>query len=473
MMQFKLLAVAVGTTLLVAACGGGDSGGVVQPPAIKYTSMVSFGDSLSDVGTYKVGAVAALGGGTYSVNGISGAGTTPTKNWTELIAAQIALPAPCAAQTGLNSAAALGGPVAVVNNMACLNYAQGGARVTNPVGPGSASAPVNSALGQLTVPIVTQIATHLTKVGGKFSGTELVTVMAGGNDALRILDTLVAAATAAGTKAGGEAFVSSLTAQLAADAKAATAAADISGAFVKAKTAGASDVAAVTAAFQAAAADGSAMALAALTKAGAGDTSAILAVAGTATTAANAAGAAAGAAYGKTNGPQAASDMATAGKELATYIKTQIVGKGAKYVAVVNLPDLSSTPSTIGQSADTKSLILNMVIYFNTLLETELAGTPGVRIVDAFTEMRSFSANPTAYGLTNAATPACNLNAPLNGLATSTTAENGTSLVCNAGNLKTGDVSKYLFADGVHPTPYGYKLLADLVSKNLTQAGWL
>lgn len=493
-MQFKLLAVAVGTTLLVAACGGGDSGGVVQPPAIKYTSLVSFGDSLSDVGAYKVGVVAALGGGTYSVNGITGA--IPTKNWTELMAAQLALPAPCAAQTGLNSSTTVfPGPFPISATptdpitalTACTNYAQGGSRVTNPVGPGSASAPVNSPLGQLTVPIVEQISRHLARSGGKFSGTELVTVMAGGNDALRILDTLVAAATAAGATAGAaagaQAFASSLVSQLAAGATNPAAAASAIGAAIAALPAGTSSTVLVGTAVATAAAQPGNAAVGAPAVYGPMVASAQAA----ATTAGNAAGAAAGAAYGKTNGPQAANDMAQAGKELATYIKTQIVGKGAKYVAVVNLPDLSSTPSAASQSADTKSLILNMVIYFNTLLESELAGTPGVRVVDAFTDLRSQVANPAAYGLTNVTTPACNLNrasastltASDNGFADPTKPNSGTSLVCNAGNtIKDAggasiDVSKYLFADTVHPTPYGYKLLADLVTKNLTQAGWI
>jgi phospholipase/lecithinase/hemolysin len=125
-----------------------------------------------------------------------------------------------------------------------------------------------------------------------------------------------------------------------------------------------------------------------------------------------------------------------------------------------------------------------MVIYFNTLLGSELAGTPGVRMVDAFTEMRSFVANPSAYGLTNATATACNLSATAgtvigNGLADSTKPNSGTSLVCNATNTLRDaggtaiDVSKYMFADTVHPTPYGYKLIADLVTKNMTQAGWL
>ena len=456
MKQFKILGVALAAAMVVA-CGGGSDSPVVQAPAISFTSMVSFGDSLSDVGTYKVGVVAGLGGGTYSVNGITGA--IPSKNWTELVATRIGVAAPCPAQTGLNSAAALGGPVSVTDFPACRNYAQGGARVTDPVGPGSASAPVNSPLGQLTVPIVTQIANHLARVGS-FSGTELVTVMAGGNDVLRLLDTLVAKATAAGSQA----FASSLIGQLAAGATNPATAAQAIGLALQTEAArvGHTDQTVVGAAVGAAAVQPGNSAVASL------------AVYGPMVVTAQAAGAAAGSAYAKTNGAaEAVFPMGEAGKQLASYIKTQIVGKGAKYVAVVNLPDVSSTPSATSQSADTQGLILNMVIYFNTLLASELAGTPGVHIVDTFTDLRSQIANPTSYGLTNVTTPACNLNAPANGLATSTTAENGTSLVCNANNLKAGDVSKYLFADTVHPTPYSYKLLADLVNRNLTQVGWL
>ncbi|MBV5298032.1 MAG: SGNH/GDSL hydrolase family protein [Rhodoferax sp.] len=462
MRQFKLLGVALGAALLVAACGGSDDGGSAPAPAVKFTGLVSFGDSLSDVGSYKVGVVAALGGGTYSVNGIAGApgaSSTPSKNWTELIAAQLSLPAPCPAQTGLNSAAALGGAVAVIDFPGCRNYAQGGARVTDPVGPGSAAAPVNSALGQLTMPIVTQIATHLARVGGSFGGTELVTVMAGGNDALRVLDKLTADATAAGTSAFGNALVSGLVALVPNPANQPAAAAAIGSALQTAAASGASTTSIVTAAVTAAS----------------GQPGVTLPINPTAiVAAASTAAATAGTSYAKTTGgPAAVLAMAQAGKELASYIKTQIVGKGAKYVAVVNLPDLSSTPSATSQSADTQGLILNMVIYFNTMLESELAGTPGVRLIDAFGDLRNQVANPTSYGLSNVTIPACNLNAPANGLADPAKPESGTSLVCNASNLKAGDTSRYLFADTVHPTPYGYKLLADLVNKSLVQAGWV
>ena len=457
MRQFKIHGIAVAAALLVAACGGGGGDGD-QAPAVKFTSMVSFGDSLSDVGTYKVGTVAALGGGTYTVNGIAGApggSLTPSKNWTELVAAQVDMPAPCPAQTGLNSAASLGGPVAVTNHPACNNYAQGGARVTDPVGPGSASAPVNSPLGQLTVPIVTQIGTHLTKVGGSFSGTELVTVMAGGNDVLELLDLLKARATAAGTTAFGNTLVGGLTQQV--PGYTAETGVTIGTALQTAAAApGATTTSIVTAALTQAIQLGAPATLAAPGNATLG------AIIAAATTAGNTAGAT----YASTNGPQAVADMAQAGGELAAYVKTLIVAKGAKYVTVVNLPDVSLTPSAKAQSPETQALISNMVVYFNTQLQAGIAGLPGVILVDAYADNRNQIANPASYALTNVKDTACNLTSPSpNAL--------GSSLVCNTSNVIAGDTSRYLFADTVHPTPYGYKLLAQLVTKSMVLAGWL
>ena len=378
MRQFKTLVLTLSAALALAACGGGGDGN--QTPAIKFSSMVSFGDSLSDVGTYKVGTVAALGGGQYTVNGIAGAigaNSPPSKNWTELVAAQLGLNAPCPAQTGLDGAAAQGFSVPVTIHAGCFGYAQGGARVTSPVGPGNKLlGGGNAVLGQLTVPVVTQIANHLSAVGGSFSGTELVTVMAGGNDIFINLATIAPTVTALVT--GGMA---------------------VDAATTQASTA------AVTA-------------------------------------------------------------MGTAGAELAAYIKTQIVGKGAKYVAVVNLPDVSKTPFAYSLDAGTQGLINLMVSTFNSQLQTGLASTPGVVMVDAYSDNRNQAVNPASYALTNVTAPACNLTAPSpNAL--------GSSLVCNATNLNTGDVSHYLFADSVHPTPYGYKLLAQLVAKSLILAGWL
>jgi len=344
---------------------------------------------LSDVGTYKVGTVAALGGGTYTVNGIAGAigaDPAPSKNWTELVAAQVGLPAPCPAQTGLDGDVNQGFFEPVVDHAGCFAYAQGGALVTKPVGPGNKLlGGANATLGQLTVPVITQIGNHLAAAGGKFTGTELVTVMAGGNDTFIDLATIAPTVTTL------------VDAGMTVDA--------------------------------------------ATTKA---STDAVVA-------------------------------MGTAGAELAAYVKTLIVGKGAKYVAVVNLPDVSKTPFAYAQSVATQGLINTMVVTFNTQLQTGLSGVPGVIIVDAYSDNRNQAANPASYALTNVTDTACDLTAPApNAL--------GSSLVCTVNNptnpaspsnLKPVDTSHYLFADTVHPTPYGYKLLAQLVTKSMVLAGWL
>lgn len=364
--RLSLSAICLATGL--AACGGGGDGN--QSPAVQYSAVVSFGDSLSDVGTYGVGALNSVyGGGKYTVNGPNG------KNWTEFLSTQLGVAAPCAAQTGLNSSGPSAGfYTATTNHTGCYNYAQGGARVTNPIGPANADLTSTDAakaydaaeqaqgtLGQLTVPVVTQIQNHLAAVGGSFSGNELVTVMAGGNDIFRQL-------------------------------------ANVS--------------------------------------------------------------------YRGRPTSEAVANMATAGAELAAYVRTAIVANGARRVVVINLVDVSKSPFAYSQSASTQTFINLMVSAFNAQLASGLATTSGVLLVDAYTASRDQAANPSQYGLTNATTPACDLNAASNPL--------HSSLTCTESNtLASTDVSKYLFADDVHPTPYGYRLLAQLVAQKMAARGWL
>ena len=49
----------------------------------------------------------------------------------------------------------------------------------------------------------------------------------------------------------------------------------------------------------------------------------------------------------------------------------------------------------------------------------------------------------------------------------------GSALFCNKENLIPGDVSRYAFADEVHPTPYGNVLIALFASQLLASKGWL
>ena len=66
MKTLKLALSALGAALILAGCGGGGSG-TASSNSLGLTSMVVFGDSLSDAGAYKVGLIAAIGGGTHTV----------------------------------------------------------------------------------------------------------------------------------------------------------------------------------------------------------------------------------------------------------------------------------------------------------------------------------------------------------------------------------------------------------------------
>jgi phospholipase/lecithinase/hemolysin len=458
MRQFKILGTALAAALLVAACGGGGGDGN-QAPAVSYSAVVSFGDSLSDAGSYKVGPILASGGGMFTVNGITGAigaDPAPSYNWAQLVSAAAIGKVSCAAHTGgfgvARSALVAG----------CTNYAQGGARVSDPTGPGNLGLTETVFNAAMTEPVTTQIANYAAD-GGSFTGRELVTVLAGANDLFGATDKLKAAATAAGAAAGNAAFVQSLVSQLAAGATdPAAAAAAILAAVVALPAGSSSQVLVGTAVGTAAVQAGNS----AVASAGVYGPMVV-----TATTTATAAGAAAGATYAATTGAATAvADMVGAATSLVTAIKGMI-SQGAKRVLVVNIPDVSQTPMATA-SPTTQPLVLALTQAFNATLQAGLATTSEVVFVDAFAENRRQLANPAHYALTNVTTVACDLTSPKNVLATAGHAD-GSSLVCDASNLVAGDTSHYMFADNVHPTPYGHKLLAQYATKAMVIAGWL
>ena len=321
---------------------------------IEFKSQISFGDSLSDVGTYAVGTIAALGGGQFTVN------SPGVKNWTALMAAQFGLSAPCAAQTGLDGDPAQGFYAPVVNHAGCTAYAQGGARVTSPVGIGNKlTGGANETLGFLTVPVVKQIQNHLEANNGKFHDDEIVFILAGANDVFFQLGLLQAGAIDPNT--------------------------------------------AVTA-------------------------------------------------------------MAQAANELVIAINSKIIRHGAQYVVVVNIPDITVTPLGATFNTPTSGLVDTMINTFNNQLKLGLAGNDKVLYVDAHEESKNQYINPGAYGLTNVTDTACDLSPAKNPLSS--------SLICTPYNLIPGITGNYLFSDMVHPTPYGYNLMANLVSKEMLGKGW-
>jgi phospholipase/lecithinase/hemolysin len=463
MSEFKRygLAASLATLLALGLAGCGGSKEASQSPKVVYSSVVSFGDSLSDPGAYKVGTIAELGGGLFTVNGIAGdvgADPTPSYTWAQLVSAAAIGKVSCAARVGF------GGPATPVPG--CTNYAQGGSRITDPAGTGKDK-------GALTEPVVLQVNNYLgSTTNGLFTGNELVTVQGGANELFYQATVLEAAAKAEGAKVGASTYATNLVASLAAGATDQTTAAQAIGLAMATEQARADSTpeTITQAAIGAAAVQTGNAAVA-------GNASDIVAAA---TSAATTAGAAAGARYAATTGAGiAVTGLTTAAAELSAIVKNMVT-KGAKRIVVTNLPDVSQTPYALGTITvtagvadnSTQQLILAMTKAFNDKLKADLAGVAGVLFVDVFTEYQKEIANPAQYGLSNVKGTACDLSLPNNPQATEGKA-NGSSLVCKPSNLIPGDTSRYLFADDVHPTPYGHKLLAQLVNKELILAGWL
>jgi phospholipase/lecithinase/hemolysin len=460
------VALALLTAAALASCGGGDCDTPVTPPPphATFSAQVTFGDGLNDVGSYAVGAVLGMGGGKFTINGDNTASNPALtgKNWTELTAAQFGLAAPCAAQTGLDGDPAQGFSVPVANHTGCFGYAQGGARVTDPIGLFNAA--TGSPLGALTVPVATQVANHLAAVGGKFAGDEIVFVNGGASDLRILLNEVKAGAAAAADEAGktvfDTAFPNILANLLAQGASNPGAAEEAILAAVQPELANPAhtldSIVAVEVASAAAQPGNAAVASLAvygpLVDQAQTDAQALADI--------NASKASAH--YIAEHGAQAIAAITATANDLGYLIKNEILGKGASRVVVSNLPDPASTPGGRAEQQNVQDLATAMADAFNAALKACVDPFDSVLLIDLEALYRDEVANPGSFGLTDATTAACGPNA-LGGL----------SLLCNASNTLAGvDVSHFMFADRVHPTPFQGTLIAHHVLERMTAKGW-
>jgi phospholipase/lecithinase/hemolysin len=388
---------------LLTACGGGDpyvpgEGAPAGAPTNKgvFTAVVSFGDSLSDIGAYAP-ATSLAGNGTLpffggkfttnaTSNGLPDADPLG-KVWVENLAASLGIVV-TPAEVGFG-ASSVKCPAAANPAFAatCTAYGQGGSRVTDPNGIGHST-------GALTVPVVTQIANHLARFGS-FKSSDLISVYAGSNDVLTQFG--IFAATAA---------------QVQADAAAGRLTAD----------------------------------------------QANLAL------------------FNAQQGAEAG--VKAAALELVADITTQILAKGGSYVAVMTLSDIADTPfGNSPQVLPAKAVLTALSQTFNLWLREGLTGQP-VQLIDTFALFKDAYLNPAKYGIVNNTTPACDA-AKISAI-TSGAVTDGSSLFCNAtpgapyNGLRAGaDVTTWQFADSVHPTTGGHKVISDAFTAQLKSFGWI
>ena len=160
----------------------------------------------------------------------------------------------------------------------------------------------------------------------------------------------------------------------------------------------------------------------------------------------------------------------------------------------LNVPGITNTPrfqmvldsiaaanggGTAGATArgQSEALFKGWVEAFNGQLATRFAGDSRVAIADVYTNFNDQVANPAQYGLTDVRHTACPATGVgSDGLPTytfSTCTNAALAAAPPAGTTNPDWFRTWLFSDGFHPSGYEHQLIAQLLARSLTQAGWL
>ncbi|WP_051603255.1 SGNH/GDSL hydrolase family protein [Simplicispira psychrophila] len=196
-----------------------------------------------------------------------------------------------------------------------------------------------------------------------------------------------------------------------------------------------------------------------------------------------------------TSGPNGAAQaggayMKALAVQFAATLKANALDKGATHVAILNVPDILGTPRfkmVLGSltaakgataSAQAAALFDTWVQAFNAQLAASFAGDNRVVIADFNDSTKDQARFPAQYELTNITTPVCPATGRGgDGLPTytfSTCMGAALSAMPPADAAGNPDWWKhYAYADSFHPTPYVHQLMGQLVSRSLSQAGWL
>ncbi|NDU85070.1 MAG: esterase [Ferrovum sp.] len=404
-------------------------------PSSGFTSLVAFGDSLSDMGSYTLVAQQSYGlgtrfdvrftglpyqaGGQFTVNG------STSGNWVGDLASSLHLTisphlvgygnslgrmylTPTGGTLPSPNPCAFGSPLLNSHLPDCLDFAQGGAMIQNPNG-------VDHEKGALTLPISQQVSQYLHEFHS-FHGSQLITIFAGNNDVLRIF---------------GD-FLTALTVDVQQT--------------VATENHRYPDIGPIRQ---------QEIAMHALIKV-----------------------------Y-----PQAlahAEQQIDDSADNLSHIIHTVHQYGGEYILVYTLPDAATTPfgrglpytlpnspqpTPLGYVCDLSATgstcrVLSLMIQrFNQRLLYDLRNEP-VKIIDDHELFAQVISQPAAYGFTNVISPWC---APTL----------HSSLLCNENTPNTTagadleNLHTWLFADLLHPTPAGYQVLSDNTYAALKSFGWL
>ncbi len=144
-------------------------------------------------------------------------------------------------------------------------------------------------------------------------------------------------------------------------------------------------------------------------------------------------------------------NLTTAATELVQQV-ARLQAAGARYIVVVNLPDVGRTPSGSG-SGQAGTLTALSSLYNSTFFAgLDAAGTQTLRLNIAGL-LNEIVANPAQFGFVNATLPACGATP---------------SLLCTSASLVAPNAAQtFVFADGVHPTTAAHAVVAQYVEAAL------
>ncbi|HET8709881.1 MAG TPA: autotransporter domain-containing protein [Spongiibacteraceae bacterium] len=139
--------------------------------------------------------------------------------------------------------------------------------------------------------------------------------------------------------------------------------------------------------------------------------------------------------------------------QVADHLVAQInrlTSAGARYIVVMNLPDIGTTPDAITGGGAVQAQSTQYAQTFNHELFSQLAAQ-GIRVIpiDTYGLLHQIMSDAAQFGFTNITSAACS-GVP-------------SSLVCTGANYAAGTDQTYIFADGVHPTTAIHQILADYV----------
>lgn len=152
--------------------------------------------------------------------------------------------------------------------------------------------------------------------------------------------------------------------------------------------------------------------------------------------------------------------MREAARDLVGEVR-RMVDAGAAKVVVLTIDDYGDAPATLGSPK--RPMMSAWTRTFNDEVARGVAGLREVVTVDAGAVLREARRDPRRFGLKNGVDPACDLKK----------LPDEESIFCDASTLVASDAHlTHLYADGVHPSTAGHRIIGEKVLEALRRAGW-